>query len=221
MAWQPDPKQLSRLKAALFVLCLAPFGRLLYAAFTGDLGPNPVEFVQRFTGTWTFNFLLLTLTVTPLRALTKAHWLARMRRMLGLFTFFYACLHFATFIGFDHAFDVDAIARDVVKRPFVTVGFAAFVLLIPLAATSNAFAIRRLGGKRWQELHRTVYLIGILAACHYFWLVKITAIFYPIAYTAILALLLGWRVRERMRRYGPYPSAPRVQPIRIFRQRPE
>lgn len=221
MTWQPDPKQLTLIKSVLFLLCLLPFGRLGYAAFTGDFGPNPVEFMQQFTGTWTFNFLLLTLTVTPLRAWTKAHWLTRLRRMLGLFTFFYACLHFATFIGFDHAFDVDSIARDVVKRPFVTVGFAAFVLLIPLAATSNAFAIRRLGGKRWQELHRTVYLIGILAAIHYFWLVKITAIIYPLIYSAILAFLLGWRVRERIRRYGPYPATPRVQPIRFFRQRPD
>jgi sulfoxide reductase heme-binding subunit YedZ len=221
MTWQPDPKRLSLIKAGLFLLCLLPFARLAYAAVTGDFGPNPVEFMQQFTGTWTFNFLLLTLTVTPLRVWTKAHWLTRLRRMLGLFTFFYACLHFATFIGFDHAFDIDAIARDVVKRPFVTVGFAAFVLLIPLAATSNAFAIRRLGGKRWQDLHRTVYLIGILAAIHYFWLVKITAIGYPLAYSAILAVLLGWRVRERIRRYGPYPAAPRVQTLRFFRQRPD
>lgn len=219
MTWQPDPKQLSRLKAGLFLLCLLPFGRLAYAAVSGNFGPNPVEFVQRFTGTWTFNFLLLTLAVTPLRAWTKAHWLTRLRRMLGLFAFFYACLHFATFIGFDHVFDIDEIARDVIKRLFVTVGFAAFVLLVPLAATSNAYAIRRLGGKRWQELHRTVYLIGILAAFHYFWLVKITAVIYPLIYSAILAVLLAWRVRERIRRYGPYPAAPRVQPIRFFRQR--
>lgn len=221
MPWQPTPKQLPLIKAALFLACLLPFSRLVYAAFTGDFGPNPVEFVQRFTGTWTFNFLLLTLTVTPLRALTKAHWLTRLRRMLGLFTFFYACLHFGTFIGFDHAFDIDEIARDVIKRPFVTVGFAAFALLIPLAATSNAFAIRRLGGRRWQDLHRTVYLIGILAALHYFWLVKITAIVYPLIYSGILAVLLGWRVRERIRRYGPYPTTPRAQVIRFFRQKPE
>lgn len=226
MPWQPDPKQLAGLKAILFLLCLLPFCRLAYAAFTGDFGPNPVEFLQRFTGTWTFNLLLLTLTVTPLRSVIKAPWLARLRRMLGLFTFFYASLHFATFIGFDHAFDIDEIARDVIKRPFVTVGFAAFVLLIPLAATSNAFAIRRLGGKRWQELHRSVYLIGILAALHYFWLVKITAIVYPVIYATLLAILLGWRVRDRIRRYGPYPAAagrpmPQVQPIRIFKQRPK
>ena len=221
MARQPPPKQLSLIKAGLFLLCLLPFGRLACAAYTGDFGPNPVEFVQRFTGTWTFNLLLLTLAVTPLRAWTKAHWLTRLRRMLGLFAFFYACLHFATFIGFDHAFDIDEIARDVVKRPFVTVGFAAFVLLIPLAATSNGFAIRRLGGKRWQDLHRTVYLIAILAALHYFWLVKITAIVYPLIYSAILAVLLGWRVRDRIRRYGPYPVAPRTQAIRFFRQRPD
>lgn len=224
MPWQPDPKQLTALKAATFLLCLLPFGRLIYAAATGDFGPNPVEFLQRFTGTWTFNLLLITLAVTPVRVVTKTPWLARMRRMLGLFTFFYACLHFATFVGFDHAFDLDEIAHDVVKRPFVTVGFAAFVLLIPLAATSNAFAIRHLGGKRWQELHRSVYLIGLLACFHYFWLVKVTAIVYPLIYSAILAVLLGWRVRERIRRYGPYPAArvaPPVQPIRIFRRQSE
>lgn len=224
MAWQPDTKQLSLVKAGVFALCLLPFGRLAYAAATADFGPNPVEFLQRFTGTWTFNFLLLTLSVTPLRSVTGAHWLMRLRRMLGLFAFFYASLHFLAFIGFDHAFDPQEIARDVVKRPFVTVGFAAFLLLIPLAATSNAWAIRRLGGKRWQSLHRSVYLVGILAATHYFWLVKATALIYPIVYTAILVLLLGWRVRDRIRRHVAYQAAaapPRTQPIQVFRQRPK
>lgn len=212
MAWQPEIKALSRLKAAVFGMALLPFARLAYAALTGDFGPNPVEFLQRFTGTWTFNFLLLTLAITPLRVATGNHWLLRLRRMLGLFTFFYAGLHFATFVGFDHAFDMEEIAKDVFKRPFVTVGFAAFILLIPLAATSNAFAIRRLGGRRWQALHRTVYLVGILAACHYFWLAKITAIVYPTAYAAILAFLLGWRIRDRIRRRQAHgaPSAGRA-----------
>lgn len=221
MPWQPKPRQLAGLKAGLFAICLLPFGRLAYAAITGDFGANPVEFVQRFTGTWTFNFLLLTLAVTPLRALSKAHWLGRLRRMLGLFAFFYACLHFATFIGFDHVFDIDEIARDVIKRPFVTVGFAAFVLLIPLAATSNAYAIRRLGGKRWQELHRSVYLIAILASLHYFWLVKVTALVYPLMYAGILAVLLGWRVRDRLRRHGPYPATAQVQAVKFVRQPPD
>ena len=195
MTMQDAPPPVAQLKLALFLLALLPLGRLLWAAWTGDFGPNPVEFVQRWTGTWTFNFLLLTLCITPLRVWTQWHWLLRLRRMLGLFTFFYATLHFLSFIGFDHSFDVDAIARDIFKRPFVTVGFAAFVLLIPLAATSNQWAIRKLGGRRWQELHRNVYLIGILAAVHYFWLVKATALLWPLAYSVALAFLLGWRVR--------------------------
>lgn len=222
MTWQATPSAIGRLKAALFLVALLPCARLGWAAATGDFGPNPVEFVQRFTGTWTFNFLLLTLTVTPLRVLTGWHWLLRLRRMLGLFTFFYASLHFLSFIGFDHSFDPTEIALDVIKRPFVTVGFAAFALLLPLAATSNAAAIRRLGGRRWQDLHRAVYLIGVLAATHYFWLVKATALVYPIIYSLILAVLLGWRVVDRMRRHGPYPAAkPVAQTIRMFPQRPE
>lgn len=222
MALQLTAPQITRLKIALFAVSLLPFGRLVYAAWSGDFGANPVEFVQRFTGTWTFNFLLLTLTVTPLRAITGWHWLLRLRRMLGLFTFFYASLHFLSFIGFDHGFDPTEIAQDVVKRPFVTVGFAAFCLLVPLAATSNQAAIRRLGGRRWQELHRAVYLIGILAALHYFWLVKATALIYPAIYALILAALLGWRVRDRIRRYGPHPAPrPAAETIRFVRQPPE
>ncbi len=193
------------IKALLFALCLWPCGRLAWAAYTGDFGPNPVEFVQRYTGTWTFNLLLATLCITPLRAISGLHWLLRLRRMLGLFTFFYATLHFLSFIGFDHSFDPLEIAADVVKRPFVTVGFMAFCLLIPLAATSNAAAIRRLGGRRWQSLHRAVYLIGILAALHYLWLVKASALIYPLIYGLLLAVLLGWRVRDRLRRNGPWP----------------
>jgi sulfoxide reductase heme-binding subunit YedZ len=218
---QETTPPVARLKLALFLLALLPLGRLLWAAWTGDFGPNPVEFVQRWTGTWTFNFLLLTLCVTPLRVWTQWHWLLRLRRMLGLFTFFYATLHFLSFIGFDHSFDVDAIARDIVKRPFVTVGFAAFVLLIPLAATSNQWAIRKLGGRRWQELHRNVYLIGILGAVHYFWLVKATALLWPLAYSVALAFLLGWRVRERRRRAIPVPRFENAKPLKFFRQKPD
>ena len=221
MTTQDAPPPVARLKLALFLLALLPLGRLLWAAWTGDFGPNPVEFVQRWTGTWTFNFLLLTLCITPLRVWTQWHWLLRLRRMLGLFTFFYATLHFLSFIGFDHSFDVDAIARDIFKRPFVTVGFAAFVLLIPLAATSNQWAIRKLGGRRWQELHRNVYLIGILACVHYFWLVKATALLWPLAYSVALAFLLGWRVRERRRKAIPVPQFENAKPLKVFRQKPE
>jgi sulfoxide reductase heme-binding subunit YedZ len=215
---------LGPVKAALFLICLLPLARLGWAAVTGDFGANPVEFVQRWTGTWTFNLLLATLCVTPLRVISGLPWLGRLRRMLGLFTFFYAALHFLSYIGFDHAFDVDAIARDIFKRPFVTVGFLAFALLVPLAATSNQWAIRRLGGRRWQDLHRSVYLIAILAAVHYFWLVKATALMWPLAYSVVLALLLAWRVRERRRRASPMPPPPRVgqaAPLKFFRHKPD
>ena len=212
-------RQLAAVKAALFLAALLPAAHLAWDLAFAGLGPNPVEALQRRTGTWTFNFLLLTLAITPLRGITGLHWLIRLRRMLGLYTFFYGTLHFLTFIGFDHAFDVDAIARDVLKRPFTTVGFAAWAIMLPLALTSTNAAIRALGGKRWQALHRSVYAVGILAAIHYFWLVKATAILWPILYATLLALLLGWRARERIRRYGPWPSSlPKVQEIRFFRK---
>lgn len=216
-------RQISLLKTLLFLTCLAPVLRLAVAAFADTMGANPVEFVQRFTGTWTFNFLLLTLSVSPLRALTGAHWLLRLRRMLGLYTFFYGSLHFLAFVGFDHLFAIDDIARDILKRPFVTVGFAALAIMAPLALTSNQWAIRRLGGRRWQELHRSIYLIGVLATIHYFWLVKATALIYPLIYGSLLALLLGWRVQDRLRRSRPLPAAPPLpgeQIVRFFPGRP-
>lgn len=217
----PDARQLAQIKAALSLICLLPLARLGWAAYTGDFGPNPVEFVQRWTGTWTFNLLLITLCVTPLRVMTEWHWLIRLRRMLGLFCFFYASLHFLSFIGFDHAFEVTEIARDIAKRPFVTVGFAAFVLLVPLALTSNQWAIRKLGGRKWQELHRNVYLISILACVHYFWLVKATALLWPLAYSVAVALLLGWRVWERRRKAIPVPRFATAKPVKFFKQKPE
>lgn len=221
MRFTPDARQLGLIKFFVFLVCLLPFGRLLWAAYTGDFGPNPVEFVQRWTGTWTFNLLLITLCVTPLRTMAGLPWLARLRRMLGLFCFFYATLHFLSFIGFDHSFEIDEIARDIVKRPFVTVGFAAFVLLIPLAATSTNWAIRKLGGRRWQELHRNIYLISILACVHYFWLVKVTALPWPLAYSAGVTLLLGWRIRERQRKAIPVPKFQSAKPLKFFKQRPD
>ncbi len=221
MSFNPTSRQLAAIKMAVFALCLLPFVRLLWAAWTDDFGPNPVEFVQRWTGSWTFNLLLLTLCVSPLRGLTEWHWLLRLRRMLGLFTFFYAAQHFLSFIGFDHLFEIDDIARDILKRPFVTVGFAAFVLLIPLAATSNPWAIRKLGGRRWQELHRNIYLIAILACVHYFWLVKATALLWPLAYSVAVTLLLGWRVRERRRKAMPVPTVQASKPLKFFPKRPD
>ncbi|MBS1142035.1 MAG: hypothetical protein H6R13_3488 [Proteobacteria bacterium] len=221
MSFNPAGRQLGLIKMAVFIVCLLPLGRLLWAAYTDDFGANPVEFVQRWTGSWTFNLLLITLCVTPLRTMTQWHWLLRLRRMLGLFCFFYACLHFLSFIGFDHSFEVDEIAKDIFKRPFVSLGFAAFILLIPLAATSNNWAIRKLGGRKWQELHRNIYLIGILAALHYFWLVKATALLWPLAYSVALAILLGWRIRERRRKAIPVPQFQSAKPLKFFKQKPD
>lgn len=215
---QISDRQLRLVKIGLFTAALVPAAHLGWDLAFDGLGPNPVEALQRRTGTWTFNFLLLTLTITPLRGISGAHWLVRLRRMLGLYTFFYGTLHFLTFIGFDHAFDPGEIARDVLKRPFATVGFAAWALMLPLALTSSNRAIRALGGKRWQALHRSVYAVGILAAIHYFWLVKATALLWPLLYAALLAVLLGWRARERIRRHGPWPALPKVQTIRFFRK---
>src|SRR5574343_1774494 len=209
------------LKTLLFCLCLAPLGRLGWAAWSNDFGPNPVEFIERWTGTWTINFLWLTLAITPLRVHFGLPWLGRLRRMLGLFTFFYASLHLLAFIGFDHAFDIDEIAKDAVKRPFAIVGFAAFLLLIPLAATSSNRSIRKLGGRRWQELHRNIYLISILACVHDFWLAKTSALLWPLAYSAGVALLLGWRIRERKRKAIPVPKFQSAKPLKFFRQKPD
>lgn len=218
---QPDNRQLALIKGALFLLCLLPLGRLLWVAYHNDFGPDPVEFVQRWTGTWALNLLLLTLCISPLRALTKQHWLLRLRRMLGLFCFFYATLNFLSFIGFDHDFSIDAIAQDIFKRPFVTVGFAAFLLLIPLAATSNQWAIRQLGGRKWQELHRSIYLVGILACLHYLWLAKTSALLWPLTYCAALAVLLGWRIQERRRKAIPVPKHQTTQALKFFKQKPD
>jgi methionine sulfoxide reductase heme-binding subunit len=221
MSFNADARRMGLIKLAVFIVCLLPLGRLLWAAYSDDFGPNPVEFVQRWTGSWTFNLLLITLCVTPLRTITQWHWLLRLRRMLGLFCFFYACLHFLSFIGFDHAFEINDIAKDIFKRPFVSVGFAAFILLIPLAATSSNWAIRKLGGRKWQELHRNIYLIGILAALHYFWLVKATALLWPLAYSVALAILLGWRIRERRRKAIPVPQFQSAKPLKFFKQKPD
>lgn len=213
-------RQLALAKAALFALSLLPLAHLGWDFFNDSLGANPVETITHRTGDWTFNFLLLTLTVTPLRSITSMHWLTRTRRMLGLFAFFYGTLHLLTFTGFDHAFDLGEMAKDILKRPFVTVGFAAWALMLPLALTSSNRAIRLLGGKRWQSLHRSVYAVGILALLHYFWLVKVTALVWPILYAIALGLLLGWRARDRMRRAGPWPTGPKVQTINFMKKQP-
>src|SRR5438552_9452986 len=158
----------SWLKALAVITCLVPFGQLAYKAYTGDLGVNPIEFITHFTGDWALIFLLITLSVTPLRKISGWNRLIQFRRMLGLLAFFYALLHFSTYIVLDHFFDFQRIMKDILKRPYVTVGFTAFVLMIPLAITSTAGMIRRLG-KRWQQLHRLVYIAAIAGVIHFYW----------------------------------------------------
>lgn len=193
MAAVPSPRQLAGIKAVLFAACLLPLGFLVYGMVTDSLGANPIEALTRGLGDWTLRFLLLTLLVTPLRRLTGRPWLIQLRRMLGLYAFFYAVLHMTSYVWLDQFFDWGEIAKDVVKRPFITAGFTAFLLLIPLAATSTNAMVRRLGGKRWRSLHRAVYAIGILGVLHYWWLVK-KDITQPAIYAVLLAVLLGMRV---------------------------
>jgi sulfoxide reductase heme-binding subunit YedZ len=183
---------ISWLKSAVFALCLFPAFELAYRAYTADLGVNPIETITRFTGSWALIFLLASLAVTPLRRMSGWNDLVKLRRMIGLFAFFYGGLHFATYVALDHFFDFRAIGNDIIKRPYVTAGFIAFVILVPLALTSNAAMIRRLG-KRWQRLHRWVYVAAIAAAIHFYWLVK-ADISRPAQYGAVLALLLGYRL---------------------------
>lgn len=189
-------KYFTQLKAVLFIASLIPVLRLSWFAFSDQLGANPIEFITRSLGTWTLVFLLLTLSITPLRKLTGWAWLIKLRRMAGLFAFFYASLHFITYIWLDQFFDLSSIYKDVIKRPFITIGFAAFILLIPLAATSTNAMIKKLGGQLWQKLHRLVYLIAIFAVLHYWWLVK-KDITQPLIYAAVLTILLGYRVWSR------------------------
>ena len=208
------------IKAPLFVGSLLPAAWIGWQLRHNGLGPEPSETLQAFTGTWTLNFLLLTLCVSPARALTGQHWLLRLRRMLGLFAFAYALLHLFSFIGYDHDFAVSAIARDVLKRPFIAVGFAALLLMVPLAATSNATAIRRLGGRKWQELHRNIYLIAILGCVHQLWQSKPEELPAALSYAVFLGLLLWWRIQERRRKATPVPDQ-RVQAVKFYRKRPD
>ncbi|MGB8459952.1 MAG: protein-methionine-sulfoxide reductase heme-binding subunit MsrQ [Candidatus Acidiferrum sp.] len=193
-------------KRAVFLLCLVPFGVLVWKALTGNLGPNPVETLQHTTGDWTLRFLVITLCITPFRKLLKVPDLIRFRRLLGLFAFFYACLHFLVYLGPDQNFSLAAMGKDVYKRPFITVGFTAFVLLIPLALTSTAGWIRRLGGRRWQMLHRLIYISAACGVIHYYWLVK-SAVLRPLTYGAIVAVLLLWRLGDWLIRRGRSISA--------------
>jgi methionine sulfoxide reductase heme-binding subunit len=185
-------KSLRWIKVVVFVSCLGPLARLGWKAYGGNLGANPIEVITHSTGDWTLIFLLVTLAITPLRKLTGQPWLIRFRRMLGLFAFFYVCLHFLTYIWLDKFFNVHEMLADVAKRRFITVGFTGFVLLIPLAITSTAGWIRRLGGRRWNLLHRLIYLSAIAGVIHYYWLVK-ADVRKPLQYAAVLAVLLGYR----------------------------
>ncbi|MFZ1827498.1 MAG: protein-methionine-sulfoxide reductase heme-binding subunit MsrQ [Candidatus Competibacteraceae bacterium] len=179
-------------KPLVFSASLLPLIWLFWLAWSDQLGVNPVETLSHRTGDWSLRFLLLTLAVTPLRRLTGWNGLQRFRRMLGLFAFFYVSLHFGVYLIFDHFFDLSAIIADVVKRPYITVGFAAFVLLIPLVVTSTNRMIKRLG-RNWQRLHRLIYLIALLGVLHYLWLVK-ADLSEPLMYAGILVVLLGYRL---------------------------
>lgn len=187
-----SPHPLFWVKAAVWMLCLAPLARLILLGAADGLGANPIEFITRSTGTWTLIGLLATLSITPLRKLTGLSWLIRLRRLLGLFAFFYACLHFTTYVWLDQFFDLAGIGKDIIKRPFITVGFGAFVLLIPLALTSSQNMMKKLG-RLWQRLHRLVYLIAGLGVVHYWWLVK-KDISQPLIYACVLAILLAMRL---------------------------
>jgi sulfoxide reductase heme-binding subunit YedZ len=179
-------------KVVLFILCLVPLAWLGWRAYKQDLTANPIEYITHFTGDWTIRFLLITLAVTPLRKLFNQPQLARFRRMLGLFAFFYGCLHLMTWLGLDKFFDLSEMWKDVIKRRFITAGMTAFLLMLPLAITSTAGWVRRLGFIRWQRLHRLIYFSALAGVVHYYWLVK-SDVRLPLMYAAIWALLMGYR----------------------------
>jgi len=192
--------RLKWLRVAIWIACLVPLARLVWLGATNGLGANPIEFVTRSTGTWTLVILLATLCVTPLRQMTGWTELVRVRRLLGLFAFFYACLHFSIWIGIDQFFDWPAMLNDIVKRPFITVGFVALVLLLPLALTSTD-AMRRRLKRNWARLHMLVYAVPVLGVLHYWWLVK-KGVQTPLPYSVAVGILLGWRLVVWMRRRG-------------------
>ena len=204
-------------KPIIFAICLLPFIRLGYGAFTDGLGANPAEFLIRSAGDWTLRFICIVLAVTPLRVMTKLNGLARFRRMLGLFAYFYVVVHLLSYSWFDMGFDIADIAKDIAKRPFILLGFAAFVLLTPLAATSLNRAIKAMGAKRWQMLHKLVYLIAGLGLLHFFWMRAGKNNFNEVfVYVAIVAALLGWRVWHLFskKKKMPLSAVGRAQPSR-------
>ena len=181
------------LKPAVFLACLVPLASLVWKGFHGGLGANPIEKITHTTGDWTLTFLLITLSITPLRKLTRQYWLIGWRRMLGLFAFFYGTLHLMTWVWLDKFFDVHEMLADVAKRRFITAGMTAFALMIPLALTSTKWSIRKLGGKRWQALHSLIYFSAAAGVIHYIWLVK-ADLRKPLEYAAVLGVLLAYRV---------------------------
>ena len=195
--WQPGRTQLAAIKSVLFALCLVPFAHLVWGVAYDALGANPVEAVTRSTGWWKLFLLCATLAVTPLRRATGANWLLKLRRMIGLFAYFYVVLHFLTYVWLDQWFDVTAMAKDILKRPYITVGFTAFLLLAPLAATSTD-AMRRRLGRNWQRVHRFIYLIAIFGVLHFWWLVK-RDITEPAIFGLVVAGLLGVRLSRSLR----------------------
>jgi len=206
MRLDPTPRQLTLIKATLFALALLPLARMAWLTVSGQL-VEPLEFITRGSGDWVLYFLCITLALTPLRRLSGWNWLIKLRRMAGLYAFFYACLHFLAFLWFDHFFDLGEMFRDVLKRPFIAVGFSAFLLLIPLAVTSTKGMQRRLGGKRWQRLHRLIYLIAPLGILHFWWMKAGKNDFAePIVFGLVVALLLGLRLAWRR---------PKAKPARV------
>ena len=202
------------IKAGVFLICLFPLASLGWRGLHNGLTANPIEFITHATGDWTLRFILITLCVTPFRKLLALPDLIRFRRLLGLFAFFYGCLHFTTYIWLDKFFDLKEVWKDIAKRPYITVGFLAFVLLIPLAITSTAGWIRRLGGRRWQLLHRAIYISAVAGVIHYYWLVK-SAVLRPLAYGAVVAVLLLWRLAAK------FPSGPSAEKSTPIKSRPE
>jgi sulfoxide reductase heme-binding subunit YedZ len=198
-------------KVLLFSLCMVPFLNLLWRIYRNNLTANPIEFITHRTGDWTIRFLLITLAVTPLRGILNQPQLIRFRRMLGLFAFFYACLHFTTWIGLDKQFDRHEMWDDVVKRRFITAGMTGLLLMTPLAVTSTAGWVRRLGYRRWQMLHRLIYLSAFAGVIHYYWLVK-SDIRLPVMYGSILAVLLVYRLAGLLRKKALVSRRTRVMP---------
>ncbi|MDH3690060.1 MAG: sulfoxide reductase heme-binding subunit YedZ [Gammaproteobacteria bacterium] len=198
---------IKRLKPILFIACLLPFAQLIYDAFSGGLGADPIEDITFRTGDWALRLLLITLAITPLRHLSGWNALIRVRRMLGLFAFFYMCLHFLTYIVLDQFFAWNFILEDIIERNYILVGFSAFVLLIPLAVTSTNGMMRRLGGKRWQRLHRLVYVAAICGVIHFLWLVK-SDITEPAIYALTLITLFAMRLYHRYAKATQAPARP-------------